>query len=74
MPLLFGLTSNDPGVGFGAGFTYVFNAFSVPDERSSRRTPTATTSCSRPQTARGRTDPALARAMCIAITASAPTA
>jgi hypothetical protein len=28
--LLFGLTSNDPNVGFGAGFTYVFNAFSVP--------------------------------------------
>ena len=28
--LFFGLTSNDPAVGFGAGFTYVFNAFSVP--------------------------------------------
>ena len=28
--LFFGLTSNDPNVGFGAGFTYVFNAFSVP--------------------------------------------
>ena len=28
--LFFGLTSNDPSVGFGAGFTYVFNAFSVP--------------------------------------------
>jgi hypothetical protein len=28
--LFFGLTSNDPVVGFGAGFTYVFNAFSVP--------------------------------------------
>ena len=28
--LLFGLTSNDPAVGVGAGFTYVFNAFSVP--------------------------------------------
>jgi hypothetical protein len=28
--LFFGLTSNDPHVGFGAGFTYVFNAFSVP--------------------------------------------
>jgi hypothetical protein len=28
--LFFGLTSNDPGVGFGAGFTYVFNGFSVP--------------------------------------------
>lgn len=25
-----GLTSNDPTVGVGAGFTYVFNAFSVP--------------------------------------------
>jgi hypothetical protein len=28
--LFFGLTSNDPSVGFGAGFTYVFNGFSVP--------------------------------------------
>ena len=28
--LFFGLTSNDPSVGFGAGFTYVFNAFPVP--------------------------------------------
>jgi hypothetical protein len=28
--LFIGLTSNDPSVGFGAGFTYVFNAFSVP--------------------------------------------
>ena len=28
--VFFGLTSNDPNVGFGAGFTYVFNAFSVP--------------------------------------------
>jgi hypothetical protein len=28
--LLFGLTRNDPAVGFGAGFTYVFSAFSVP--------------------------------------------
>lgn len=28
--LFFGLTSNDPAIGFGAGFTYVFNAFSVP--------------------------------------------
>lgn len=28
--LFFGLTSNDPNVGVGAGFTYVFNAFSVP--------------------------------------------
>ena len=28
--LAFGLTSNDPNVGFGLGFTYVFNAFSVP--------------------------------------------
>jgi hypothetical protein len=25
-----GLTSRDPGVGIGAGFTYVFNAFQVP--------------------------------------------
>ena len=28
--LAFGLTSSDPNVGFGVGFTYVFNAFSVP--------------------------------------------
>jgi hypothetical protein len=28
--LLFGLTSHDPGFGFGAGFTYVFDAFRVP--------------------------------------------
>lgn len=28
--LFFGLTSDDPHVGVGAGFTYVFNAFSVP--------------------------------------------
>ncbi len=28
--LAFGLTANDPSVAFGAGFTYVFNAFSVP--------------------------------------------
>jgi hypothetical protein len=28
--LFFGLTSNDPNIGVGAGFTYVFNAFSVP--------------------------------------------
>ncbi len=28
--LLFGLTSDDPAIGFAAGFTYVFNAFSVP--------------------------------------------
>jgi hypothetical protein len=28
--LFFGLTSNDPAVGFGAGFTYVFDGFSVP--------------------------------------------
>ena len=28
--LFIGLTSNDPHVGVGAGFTYVFNAFSVP--------------------------------------------
>ena len=28
--ILFGVTSNDPGVGFAAGFTYVFNAFQIP--------------------------------------------
>ena len=28
--ILLGVTSRDPGVGFGAGFTYVFNAFSIP--------------------------------------------
>jgi hypothetical protein len=28
--LFFGLTTADPTVGFGAGFTYVFNAFQVP--------------------------------------------
>jgi len=28
--ILFGITSSDPGVGFAAGFTYVFNAFQVP--------------------------------------------
>jgi hypothetical protein len=28
--LLFGLTTPDPGVGFAAGFTYVFNAFQTP--------------------------------------------
>lgn len=28
--LFFGLTTVDPTVGFGAGFTYVFNAFQVP--------------------------------------------
>ena len=28
--VFFGLTTNDPNVGVGAGFTYVFNAFSVP--------------------------------------------
>jgi len=28
--VLFGLTSNDPSIGFGAGFTYVFDAFKVP--------------------------------------------
>ena len=28
--LLFGLTRNDPAIGFGAGFTYVFQAFSIP--------------------------------------------
>jgi hypothetical protein len=28
--MFFGLTEHDPSVGFAAGFTYVFNAFSVP--------------------------------------------
>jgi hypothetical protein len=28
--LMFGLTSNDPSFGFGAGFTYVFDAFPTP--------------------------------------------
>ena len=28
--LLFGLTDSDPGFGVAAGFTYVFNAFSIP--------------------------------------------
>lgn len=28
--LLFGLTARDPSIGFGAGFTYVFDAFSLP--------------------------------------------
>ena len=28
--ILFGVTSNDPGIGVAAGFTYVFNAFRVP--------------------------------------------
>lgn len=28
--LLFGVTSSDPTFGFGAGFTYVFNAFQIP--------------------------------------------
>jgi hypothetical protein len=28
--LLIGLTSADPGIGVTAGFTYVFNAFSIP--------------------------------------------
>jgi hypothetical protein len=28
--VLIGVSSRDPGVGFGAGFTYVFNAFSIP--------------------------------------------
>jgi len=28
--LFFGTTSVDPTVGFTAGFTYVFNAFTVP--------------------------------------------
>ncbi len=28
--VLFGATSNDPGIGFSAGFTYAFTAFQVP--------------------------------------------
>jgi hypothetical protein len=28
--VLFGLTSNDPSIGVGGGFTYVFNAFRIP--------------------------------------------
>ncbi len=28
--ILFGVTSNDPGIGVAAGFTYVFNAFQTP--------------------------------------------
>jgi hypothetical protein len=28
--LLFGLTPRDPGIGVAAGFTYVFNAFTLP--------------------------------------------
>ena len=28
--VLIGITSRDPGLGFGAGFTYVFNAFTIP--------------------------------------------
>jgi hypothetical protein len=28
--VLFGATNNDPGIGFTAGFTYVFTAFQVP--------------------------------------------
>jgi len=28
--VLLGVTSRDPGVGFAAGFTYVFNAFTIP--------------------------------------------
>ena len=28
--LLFGVTSRDPGIGFGAGATYVFDAFQIP--------------------------------------------
>jgi hypothetical protein len=28
--LFFGLTSIDPTIGFGTGFTYVFDAFRVP--------------------------------------------
>jgi hypothetical protein len=28
--ILLGVSSRDPGIGFAAGFTYVFNAFSIP--------------------------------------------
>ena len=28
--VLFGVTSRDPSIGFAAGFTYVFNAFTLP--------------------------------------------
>jgi hypothetical protein len=28
--VLFGVTSRDPGIGLAAGFTYVFNAFTIP--------------------------------------------
>jgi hypothetical protein len=28
--MMFGVTSNDPSIGFGAGFTYVFTAVNVP--------------------------------------------
>jgi hypothetical protein len=28
--VIFGLTSRDPGIGFAAGFTYVFQAFQIP--------------------------------------------
>jgi len=28
--VLFGVTSRDPGIGVAAGFTYVFNAFTIP--------------------------------------------
>jgi hypothetical protein len=28
--VLLGVTSRDPGIGFAAGFTYVFNAFTIP--------------------------------------------
>jgi hypothetical protein len=28
--VMFGLTANDPSIGFGAGFTYVFDAFPTP--------------------------------------------
>ncbi len=28
--LLLGATNDDPGIGFTAGFTYVFTAFQVP--------------------------------------------
>ena len=28
--VLLGATNDDPGIGFTAGFTYVFTAFSIP--------------------------------------------
>ncbi len=28
--VLLGVTARDPSIGFAAGFTYVFNAFTIP--------------------------------------------